>query len=347
MQSSTWQQVQHYYGEVLQRSADLKTSACCTAEPPAHLLPLLARVHPDICARFYGCGFPIPGALEGRTVVDLGCGTGRDVYVLAQLVGEAGTVHGVDMTAEQLELAREHRDWHARQFGHATSNVQLHHAKIEELSFLDDASVDVVVSNCVLNLSPDKERVFHEIARVLVPGGELYLSDVVVDRRLPTHLARDPVLVGECLGGAMYDFDLQQLACRVGFLDPREVSRRPISVDDPELAARVGAARFFSTTTRYFKLPDLDARCEDYGQVATYLGTLTDRAAGYWLDDHHLFEAHRPERVCSNTAAMLRDTRLAPHFRVDGTTDVHFGEFPCGPTLAASRATPEDSASCC
>ncbi|MFT7520677.1 MAG: arsenite methyltransferase [Kiritimatiellia bacterium] len=346
--TTTWQQVKRYYGEVLQGTADLKTSACCTAEPPAHIRPLLARVHDEIHARFYGCGFPLPAGLKGATVADLGCGTGRDVYVLAQMVGESGVVHGVDMTEEQLQVARRHQRWQADRFDHAESNVQFHLGHIEDLSFLADNSVDVAVSNCVVNLSPDKERVLAEVARVLKPGGEFHLSDVVVDRRLAPELAKDEVLVGECLGGAMYDYDLVCMAKRVGFLDPRELSRREILIESEQIAAMVGAARFYSVTYRFFLLPDLDARCEDYGQVATYLGTLPQHEAMFWLDDHHLFEAHRPERVCSNTAMMLSATRFTEHFRIDGSLERHFGEFPCDPTMAAARHTLSDSdASCC
>jgi arsenite methyltransferase len=93
--------VSDYYGSRLRSSADLKTNACCaTGAPPAWLSSRLSNVHPDVASRFYGCGFPIPHGLVGSTVIDLGCGTGRDVYVLAQLVGSGGHVHGVDMTEE-------------------------------------------------------------------------------------------------------------------------------------------------------------------------------------------------------------------------------------------------------
>ena len=328
--------IQAYYGRVLQSSADLKTSACCAAgAPPAWIQDRLARVHDDVQRRFYGCGFPIPHALDGATVVDLGCGAGRDVYVLAQLVGPHGRVHGVDMTEEQLAVARATEAWHAERFGYDAPNTSFHQGYIEDLSSLADASADVIVSNCVVNLSPRKDLVLAEALRVLKPGGELYLSDVVADRRLPAALTEDPVLVAECLGGAPYEGDLLTLARRAGFLDPREVSRAPITLTDPAIAARVGAARFTSLTLRLFKLDGLDAACEDYGQVAIYRGGIEGAERVLWLDDHHAFEAGRPERVCRNTAAMLTRTRLARWFDVLGAADVHYGAFPCGGTMAA------------
>lgn len=340
--------VQKYYGSLLKASGDLKTNACCaTGAPPRRLREPLSNVHPDVSARFYGCGFPIPEALEGQVVVDLGCGTGRDVYVLAQLVGERGFVHGVDMTPEQLDVARRTAEWHRERFGFAKANVAFHEGFIEDLSFLADASVDVVVSNCVVNLSPAKERVLAEVHRVLKPGGTFYISDVFCDRRLPEVIARDPVLYAECLGGAMYGFDFEQLAKRVGFLDPRTVSAAPITVQNAEIEDKVGAARFTSVTLRLFKLEDLEARCEDYGQVATYRTPMAGCEAVFQLDDHHFFELGRPERVCGNTASMLRDSRFGAYFDVSGDTSVHYGVFDCGPTMATPADVPASSGSCC
>jgi arsenite methyltransferase len=342
--------VRDYYGSVLTRSSDLLTNACCaSAPPPARIAAALANVHPDVTSRFYGCGYPIPEAVEGRTVLDLGCGTGRDVFVLAQLAGPRGKVIGVDMTEAQLEVARRTLGWHTERFGYDAPNVALHHGYIEDLGFLADGSVDVVVSNCVVNLSPDKERVLREVHRVLAPGGEFYFSDVFCDRRLPAAIASDPVLHAECLGGAMYDFDFEVLAKRVGFADPRTLTTAPITIASPEIADKVGAARFRSVTLRLFRLDALEPRCEDYGQIATYRRPIPGVGPVFELDDHHLFELGRPERVCGNTAAMLRDTRFGAHFEVVGDTSVHYGVFDCGPTMASKQyasAGPSGS-SCC
>lgn len=345
--------VRDYYGKLLASSADLKTNACCASgAPPAWIASRLANVHPDVEARFYGCGFPIPHAVEGRQVVDLGCGTGRDVFVLAQLAGPKGHVHGVDMTDEQLSLADATRTWHAERAGLPQPNTSFHLGFIEDLrsASFEDESVDVVVSNCVVNLSPRKDLVLEEAHRVLRRGGEFYVSDVFVDRRLPKAVAADPVLYAECLGGALYQADFVALAKRVGFLDPRVVSLATITIQNEEIAAKVGAARFLSVTYRLFKLPDLDAQCEDYGQLATYRGGIVGAESLLWLDDHHAFERLRPERVCRNTAAMLSETRFGAYFDVTPAGETHFGGFPCGPTMAATQyATAADGSAlaCC
>lgn len=342
--------VHDYYGRILASSADLKTNACCAAgAPPPWIAARLANIHEDVTARFYGCGFPIPHGLTGAVVADLGCGTGRDAFVLAQLVGAAGHVHGIDMTEAQLTVARATAGWHAERAGLARPNTTFHRGYIEDLDALGlgTGSLDVVVSNCVVNLSPRKDLVLAEVHRVLRGGGEFYLSDVVADRRLPDDLANDPLLYAECLGGAMYEADFVDLARRTGFRDPRVVTSSPISIANDALAARVGAARFRSVTYRLFKLDGLDAQCEDYGQVATYRGGIEGAEALFWLDDHHAFEAGRPERVCGNTAAMLTQTRFARWFEVSGDRARHFGAFACGPTMAAAQYQPARSMACC
>lgn len=350
--------VRDYYGEVLKTSSDLKTNACCAVPPPKWIRESMSNIHDDVLAKFYGCGFPIPEALRGRTVLDLGCGAGRDVYLLAQLVGPEGRVHGVDMTEAQLETARAHLEWHREKFGFAESNVEFQQSYIEDLQPISAESFDVVVSNCVVNLSPRKDLVLSEAHRVMREGGEFYLSDVVVDRRLPESIARDPLLHSECLGGAMYRHDFEALARKTGFRDPRIVTVNPITIQNQEIEDKVGAARFFSITYRLFKLAELDDRCEDFGQSATYLGGLrgtNNHQNLFTLDEHHIFEAGRPERVCGNTAAMLSQTRFAEHFRIDGDRSIHFGAFDCASTIAADvyrknidpRCTSIDSGSCC
>lgn len=340
--------VRQYYGEVLQSTLDLKTSACCTLDSiPLALRKLLADIHPEVLERFYGCGSPIPPALEGLTVLDLGCGSGRDVYLLSRLVGESGRVIGVDMTPAQLDVARRHQSWHAERYGHAASNVEFRDGLIEDLGAagIVPESVDLVVSNCVLNLSADKARLFEGIFRVLKPGGELYFSDVFADRRIPPALAQDPVLLGECLGGAMYREDFRRLMQQVGCADVRRVRGNPITLEDAEIEAKIGMVRFESVTYRAFKLA-LEDRCEDYGEVATYLGSIPGHPHAFELDDHHYLETGRPMRVCGNSADMLGQSRYAAHFHCSGNRQRHYGLFDCGLTATATAAVGNTGACC-
>jgi arsenite methyltransferase len=348
--SATLESVKNYYGKILGTNADLKTSACCTAESmPPTLREVAAQIHPEVTAKFYGCGSPFPPALEGRTVLDLGCGAGRDVYMLSKLVGERGRVIGVDMTEEQLAVAKQHQAWHQDRFGYKKSNVEFLHGYIEDLAAagVQSNSVDLVVSNCVTNLSPAKDKVFAEIFRVLKPGGELYFSDVFASRRVPEHLKDDPELLGECLAGALYKEDFRRLMERLGCRDFRVVSSAPISLTDPGIAAKIGMVNFSSVTFRAFKL-DLEDRCEDYGQVAWYKGTIAGHPHAFVLDDHHVFHVGKPMLVCGNTADMISRSWYGEHFNVVGTKDQHLGLFDCGPVSAsAPQNVDTPSGACC
>jgi SAM-dependent methyltransferase len=342
--------VKEYYGKILNGTRDLKTSSCCSAETvPLHHRRILKDIDREILDRFYGCGSPIPLELEDLTVLDLGCGTGRDVYLLSRLVGPDGSVIGIDMTDEQLEVARRHLDSQMGRFGYPRPNVEFLMGYIEDLkgSGIGDNSIDVVVSNCVINLSPDKRSVFSEIFRVLKPGGELYFSDVFTGRRVPAHLQDDPVLYGECLSGALYIEDFRRLLRDVGCLDYRVVSRSRIALNNPDLEEKAGMIDFYSMTIRAFKLDGLEDICEDYGQVAVYLGTIPGSPHTFVLDDHHTFIAGKPMPVCGNTASMLGETRFLKHFRITGDKGTHYGPFNCSPASTKIVSGETVGGSCC
>lgn len=340
-----------YYGEVLKSSGDLLTDACTMADaPPAHVRAALANVHEDVKARYYGCGLIAPSAIEGARILDLGSGSGQDVYLLAQLVGETGGVVGVDTTPEQLAVARAHEEWHRERFGFANSNVRFIEGDIEQLGALDlePGSFDVIVSNCVINLVADKAAVFAAAHRLLKPGGEMYFSDVYSDRRVPEHLLADPVLHGECLSGALYWGDFLAHAKAAGFADPRLVKDRPLGIGDPEIADKLDGIAFFSATYRLFKLEGLEPECEDYGQAVVYRGGIAGEERVCILDKHHKIEAGRVFPVCGNSWKMLAESRFAPHFEFIGDFSRHFGVFQgCGGGLPFDALHEAEAAPCC
>lgn len=343
--------VKEYYGKVLQGSKDLKTTACCTTDSaPAHHKEILGLIEDEILDRFYGCGSPIPDGLEGKTVLDLGCGTGRDSYLVSKLVGPTGHVIGIDMTDEQLDVANRHVDKQMKNFGFYQPNIEFKKGYIENLKELgiEDNSVDVVISNCVINLSPDKNAVYSEIFRVLKPGGELYFSDVFADRRVPELLKDDPVLYGECLSGAMYTEDFRRMLRKIGCPDYRILTSNKIEIENEEIEQKVGMINFYSITIRAFKLDALEDICEDYGQVAIYKGTIDHHPHSFDLDDHHKFFTGKPMLVCGNTAAMMGETRFKDHFTITGDRSVHYGAFDCGDSPVVSEGSEDTpAASCC
>ena len=159
-----------------------------------------------------GCGNPVAFTKlqEGDTVLDLGSGAGFDCFLAAKKVGESGKVIGVDMTPEMLAKARAN----AEKGGH--TNVEFREGEIENLP-VDSNSVDVVISNCVINLSPDKEAVFREIHRVLKPGGKFFVSDIVLGAALPESVKSSPEAYTACVAGAMLKKDYLGLIQVCGF----------------------------------------------------------------------------------------------------------------------------------
>lgn len=327
--------VKNYYGETLQSSDDLKTTACCDFTAiPSWLKPLLSNIHDEVMMRYYGCGLVAPALLEGCKILDLGCGTGRDVYVLSQLVGKTGKVVGVDMTNEQLQIAKDTQAYHAEKFGY--DNVEFKKGYIEKLNELglEPNSFDIIVSNCVINLSPNKEAVMQGVYSLLKEGGEFYFSDVYSDRRVPTAVKNDPVIYGECLGGALYWHDFLSLSKTHGFTDPRMVESRPLEITDEAIAEVTGNIQFFSATYRLFKLPQLEPVCEDYGQAVIYKGTVTHHPHAFSLDAHHHIETGKVFPVCGNTWHMIKNSRFAPHFEFIGNFNTHYGIFEdCGTAM--------------
>jgi SAM-dependent methyltransferase len=192
--------VRKAYGDIArQRSSCCGPSRSCCSDKK----PYTVAAHPVPESELgLSCGDPVAFGYinEGDVVLDLGSGAGKDVFLAAQAVGAAGKVIGVDMTPEMLELARKN----AARFFETTGlrNVEFHEGTIEAVP-VEDASVDVVISNCVINLSPDKSKVFREVHRVLRPGGRMVVSDIVLNRPLPESARSDADLYTACIAGAL------------------------------------------------------------------------------------------------------------------------------------------------
>lgn len=185
-----------------------------------------------------GCGNPIALASlkEGETVLDLGSGAGFDCFLAAREVGPAGRVIGVDMTAEMVEKAREN----ARRGGFV--NVEFRLGEIEHLPAADD-SVDAVISNCVINLSTEKERGFAEAYRVLKPGGRIMVSDIVLSRALPESVASSLAAYADCVAGAIRKEEYLRVMETAGFREVRIVAESRFEI--PEAAGAIVSASVF------------------------------------------------------------------------------------------------------
>ncbi len=207
--------VQKHYAERIKNSASCcGGSDCCSADSSLYPEDLLATLPEGEATVSYGCGDPITLASlqPGQTVLDLGSGAGLDCFFAAKKVGEAGHVIGVDMTPEMIERARSS----AKRLN--IQNVEFRQGYLEDLP-VDSSSVDIIISNCVINLAPDKSKVFAEAFRVLKPGRKFAVSDIVTDGPIPDSIKKSLSAWAGCVAGAVEAKDYITMMEAVGFTD--------------------------------------------------------------------------------------------------------------------------------
>jgi arsenite methyltransferase len=228
LMSAIEEKVRQHYGKI---ALSMETDGCCSSTLATGSSDYSKEELAAVPAGAYlgeGSGNPVRHARlnEGETVVDLGSGAGIDVFLSANRVGPAGHVIGVDMTSEMLERAKAN----ARIGGY--ENVEFRLSSIETLP-IEDESADVVISNCVINLSSSKKAAFEEAFRVLRPGGRLAISDVITDGKVPEELKKDTGLYCSCVTGAMERTEYLQTIREAGFRGVEIVASRPSTVKMP------------------------------------------------------------------------------------------------------------------
>ena len=278
--------MREFYGAAAEQP---QAELCC---PTKYDDAAIDHIPQDVLDRFYGCGSPMAsaGIQPGETVVDLGCGAGIDVFIAARYVGSTGRSIGVDMTDRMLAVARENQPRVAAALGYDA--VEFREGFLEDIP-VEDKSVDLVTSNCVVNLSPDKPRVFEEIWRVLEDHGRIVISDIVSERDVPPHLKVNPQLWGECLAGALTQEEFLAQLERAGFYGLTVLSRT--------YWKDVEGYSFYSVTVQGFKLEKTDG-CVYEGHRAVYLGP----GKAFVDEEGHLFPRNEPYDVCTDTVGKLR-----------------------------------------
>lgn len=292
---------------------------------PGQARDKLFNIAAEIKNLFHEFGSPMPPLMEGCTVLDLCCGTGRDSYLAAQLVGPEGKVIGIDPNAGRLAVANKYFDKEIRQFGYDKPNVEFHVGVPENISHIPDSSIDIVISNVTFNLSPDKESYVREVFRVLKDDGEWYFTDVFTDRRIPTEIAKKTANRAERLGGAMYVGDFRRLVQRAGFNDPRYLMnwQTPLTKEERE---KYGDVSFATITVRMLKSQWTEDVCESYGETVTYDGSLPDYPDFFLFENNIKFPTGKTCEVCGNVTAVAAHSRYASVFKVEGDRETHIGD---------------------
>ena len=354
----------HVEGAVKDRYAAASRAAeaalCCPIDYDPQYLAVLPE---EILERDYGCGDPSKYVREGDVVLDLGSGGGKICYIASQIVGPEGRVIGVDMTDDMLDLARRHRDTVSEAIG--WNNVSFHKGHIqdlrvdleqvegwlgqnpittvEDLARLDafkktfdvrpmipDASVDVVVSNCVLNLvgAENRRQLFAEIFRVLKKGGRAAISDIVSDETVPAHMANDPHLWSGCISGAMREDEFLRAFEDAGFHGVE------VSVWQDEAWQTVEGIQFRSVTVQAWK--GKQGACWDRNQAVIYKGPFKSCLD----DDGHTYPRGLRVAVCDKTFKLLQSGPYADCFVfVEPLEPIALEDarpFDCAPTAPAA-----------
>lgn len=304
--------VQEFYGHA---AAEPQAELCC---PVRYDADDTSHIPAEVLDRFYGCGGPMSTAQvqPGETVVDLGSGGGIDCFIAARKVGASGRVIGIDMTDGMLEVARANQHVVAERLGWDV--VSFRKGFLEQVP-VEDRSADLVTSNCVINLSPDKSAVFREMWRVLKDHGRVVLSDIVSEDTVPPHLRFNPRLWGECISGAMSEREFLALLERAGFYG--------ISILRKSFWKEVEGHAFYAATVRGYKFEKTQG-CVFVGQKATYLGPL--KAA---VDEEgHLFPRGEWLEVCTDTASKLRHAPYNLTFAVAEPGEERHTPTSCDPS---------------
>ncbi len=316
---------QPYYDQLVSELADRekdgpKTYARTLDAPesmPGEARAVLDQVPAAAADGFCEFGSPMPPLLEGCTVVDLGCGTGRDAFLAALLVGSSGRVIGVDPDADKLAVAQAAAEGFA--------NVEFVNSVPERVEALADGVADVVISNCTFNLSPDKAAYIREVNRLLKDNGEWYFTDVFSDRRIPQDLAQTPAQRADRLAGAMYVGDFRRLVQAGGFNDPRYLMYAPTPVSSTEQES-YGDVVFATLTIRAMKSEWSEDVCESYGETVAYDGSLPDYP-DFFLFEHAIkFPTGKECTVCGNVTTVAKYSRYAKVFTVVGDRSHHVGD---------------------
>lgn len=305
------QKVREFYGAAAETP---QAELCC---PTKYDTSATDHIPQDVLDRFYGCGSPMTtaGIKEGETVVDLGSGAGIDVFIAAKFVGATGRSIGVDMTDRMLSVARENQPKVASALGYDA--VEFREGFLEKIP-VESKSVDLVTSNCVVNLSPDKPRVFEEIWRVLRDHGRILISDIISEKPVPPHLKVNAQLWGECLVGALTQEEFLAELERAGFYG-LEVLKKTYWKD-------VEGYPFYSVTVRGYKFEKTEG-CVFKGHQAIYLGP----GKAFVDEEGHQFPRNEPYEVCTDTVAKLSNPPYRNFFAILQPGEERAGYACCGP----------------
>lgn len=294
-------------------AAHTQKELCC---PTNYDSADLSHIPQEVLNISYGCGSPMTLAQieSGESVLDLGSGGGVDCFIASKMAGDRGRVVGIDMTDQMLIRANASRESVAKKLGF--DNVLFIKGFLEEIPLTNEC-IDVVTSNCVINLSDQKEKVFREIFRILRKGGRFVISDIFSERDVPLFMKQNTKLWSECISGAITEVEFVNKIKAMGFYGLEVINRYPYK--------KVEGFQFYSITIKAYKF-NKSKECEYKGQYAIYKGPFSFVSD----DDGHTYPVGTPVEVCTDSAWKLSNPPYKGMFIVSDIQNLDVGK-PCGP----------------
>lgn len=294
--------------DITQKVSDRYARAAATGEqmccPTGYdFADLKSFIPEEVLTISYGCGTPagLNTVQPGETVLDIGSGGGIDCFEAARRVGAAGRVIGIDMTDTMLEIARRNAPIVAANLGYPHSNIEFRKGMAEAMP-VEDTSVDLIISNCVINLAPDKRKVFREMYRVLKPGGRFTISDIVADQVVPQYLVHDAAKWGDCLSGALQVQDYIGGMVDAGFHAVHQIKSTPWQSID--------GIHFLSVTLTGYKFPPVaDETASSYATLRGPFLSVTDELG-------QRYERGIPQGIDARSAQLLHSDPLRALFLI-------------------------------
>lgn len=273
-----------------------------------------ARLSDEIKKRYYGSGLNFPENLQGKRVLDIGCGSGSFVFLLSKLVGPTGYVHGFDITDGLIETAKAQSEYHYKLWGYDKANFEFQRLNAESLdeAGFQEESFDIIVSNGVFCLIPDKERVFKAAFKLLKTGGQFYLNDVYAEKNAPEKYQDNETLWSLGTTGAMRWDTLTTLTSRVGFTTPYLTSSAPVLIVKEEYQQMLEHGRYACCGWRLFKLGPKASKKGP--SLVTYKGGITDHPDVFRWDVDLVFKRGEGVEVDGQLATLLSSCYLSPCF---------------------------------
>ncbi|NIP38398.1 MAG: methyltransferase domain-containing protein [Candidatus Dadabacteria bacterium] len=301
--------VRDFYSKAAQEP---QKDLCC---PTSYPVDDTSHIPKDVIDRFYGCGSPVNIAdiKEDEIVADLGSGAGIDCFIASKKVGSKGSVYGIDMTDNMLKIANDCKETVSKNLGY--SNVEFKKGFLEEIP-LDDNKVDLITSNCVINLSPNKKSVFSEMWRILKDHGRIVISDIVSEKEVPPHIINNQQLWGECIAGALTEEQF------ISYLE--QSAFYGIQVLSKTFWKTIESYKFYSVSVRAYKYRK-KAGCVYIGQKAIYQGPFKATVD----EEGHIFPRGEAVEICTDTAQKLSNHPYNSFFTITDPTCKPTEDFIC------------------